>query len=265
MHIGNKLPSVPIAYAKGVKETYETMKTLLRLLNYQQHKWKLCCDLKVVGFLIGLKSGNPHYSCFLCLWQNRNRERHYTNYKWRKRPPPRVKQFSIKHRPLVKPADIIIPPLHIQLGLVKNFLTSLRGEESMQYLKEVLFPDITSAKLDAGKFIIFHGNKVNYITFALNFYKNLSNLKYINILKCDVEKSRKLLLKCYFFVFCIGTLDGPHIRTLIKCPDFKEFLTKKQAEAWKKIVVVIKNFLGNRRSRHYKKNISEMSADLKKS
>lgn len=36
LHIGNRLPSIPLAYARGQAENYQTMKTLLRLIDYNR-------------------------------------------------------------------------------------------------------------------------------------------------------------------------------------------------------------------------------------
>lgn len=69
LHIGNVYPSVPVVYAINTKETYEVMEEILDLLNYETFGWRICCDLKVVGLLTGLKKGYPKHSCFLCLWE----------------------------------------------------------------------------------------------------------------------------------------------------------------------------------------------------
>ena len=54
LHNGNKLPSVPLAHAANMEECYESMKLLLGKIKYDEFKWKLCCDLKVVALLLGM-------------------------------------------------------------------------------------------------------------------------------------------------------------------------------------------------------------------
>ena len=54
LHNGNKFPSVPIAYATNMKETYENLKILLEKLQYDKYCWTICCDLKVIALLMGL-------------------------------------------------------------------------------------------------------------------------------------------------------------------------------------------------------------------
>jgi len=47
LHNGNRLPSVPLAHAANMKESYESMKLLLGKIKYDKFKWKLCGDLKL--------------------------------------------------------------------------------------------------------------------------------------------------------------------------------------------------------------------------
>lgn len=77
VHVGNELPSIPIAYSIVEKESYETMKKLLNLIKYDDHQWRLCCDLKVVGLCLGQQMGNTKFPCFICMWDSRNRIEHY--------------------------------------------------------------------------------------------------------------------------------------------------------------------------------------------
>lgn len=39
LHNGNKKPSIPIGHAVNSKESYETMATLMKLINYEEHNW----------------------------------------------------------------------------------------------------------------------------------------------------------------------------------------------------------------------------------
>jgi len=49
---GSRFPSVPLAYAVNMKESYESMKLLLGEIHYDEFKWKLCGDLKFVALLL---------------------------------------------------------------------------------------------------------------------------------------------------------------------------------------------------------------------
>jgi len=43
---GNEEPSIPIGHSVEIKETYEDMKTVLEAINYKDHEWVICSDLK---------------------------------------------------------------------------------------------------------------------------------------------------------------------------------------------------------------------------
>lgn len=155
LHNGNLYPSVPIVYGKSAKEDYNTIKLILALIRYEAYDWQICCDLKMVGILFGMKKGFPTYQCFLCLWEGRKTEKHYTDHAW---PPrllydPAAKQ-SIDFMPLVPASKIILPPLHIKLGLIRSFIIALnRDGGAFDVLKEI-FPGLSQGKIAAGKILL---------------------------------------------------------------------------------------------------------------
>lgn len=126
LHNGNKKPSIPIAHAANSKEDYDTMDTLLKCIEHAKYKWKICADLKVVSILNGLKGGYPTYCCFLCLWESRAVKKHYIKKKWKLRTDTVIGEGSIQRRNLAQKEDIILPPLHIKLGLIKSFMKRLQ-------------------------------------------------------------------------------------------------------------------------------------------
>jgi hypothetical protein len=54
LHNRNGLSSVPLAHAANMKESYESMKLLLGKIKYDESKWKLCGDLRVMALLLGM-------------------------------------------------------------------------------------------------------------------------------------------------------------------------------------------------------------------
>lgn len=54
LHVLNQKPSIPLAYSTTLKECHDTMVTILDKINYSEHHWKICCDLKVVNILQGI-------------------------------------------------------------------------------------------------------------------------------------------------------------------------------------------------------------------
>jgi len=84
IHNGDRFPSVPLAHAANMKESYESMKLLLGKTKYNEFKWKLCGDLKVVALLLGIKLRYTKYCCYLCEWDSRDKKNHYVNILWPK-------------------------------------------------------------------------------------------------------------------------------------------------------------------------------------
>jgi len=76
---GNRFPSVSLAHAADVKKSYESTKLLLGKIMYDEFKWKLCGDLKVVALLLGMQLGYTKYCCFLCELESRDKKNHCVN------------------------------------------------------------------------------------------------------------------------------------------------------------------------------------------
>ena len=68
LHNGNIKHSIPIAHSVHLNESYENIKIILEKIQYNDHQWSICGDLKIIGILMGLQQGFTKYSCFLCLW-----------------------------------------------------------------------------------------------------------------------------------------------------------------------------------------------------
>jgi len=66
LHNGNKLPSIPVAYAPSTEETYTTMNNILVEVDYKKYQQEVCADFKVITVLLGLQADYTKYSCFLC-------------------------------------------------------------------------------------------------------------------------------------------------------------------------------------------------------
>ena len=68
-----------------MKETHDSMDQLLSALNYHDHGWLICGDLKVVGLVLELQGGYTKYPCFLCLWDSRADDQRYIRQEWQLR------------------------------------------------------------------------------------------------------------------------------------------------------------------------------------
>ena len=72
LHNGNHFASVPITHSTTLKEKYEAVTYVLEKIGYDQNKWFICVDLKMVNFFLGQQCGFTKYPCFLCLWDSRD-------------------------------------------------------------------------------------------------------------------------------------------------------------------------------------------------
>lgn len=174
LHIGNEYPSIPVAHTTNMKETYDTMKLLLGKIKYEVHKWKVCGDLKVIAILLGLQLGFTKYCCFMCEWDSRDRKQHYIKRDWPRRKSLVPGEKNVAHVPLIDPQNVYLPPLHIKLGLIKNFVKAMPKEGAgFQYIRNK-FPGISEMKIKEG---IFVGPQIRHLLKDKNFESTLSQLE----------------------------------------------------------------------------------------
>ena len=82
----------------------------------------------MVGFLLGLQEGYTKFPCFICLWDSRAREQHWRQKEWSVREQTVRGEKNIQAQPLVERSKIIFPPLHIKLGVMRQFVKALNKE-----------------------------------------------------------------------------------------------------------------------------------------
>ena len=153
LYNGNAVASLPIAHSVTLKESYENVKILLTSVKYDEHKWMICGDLKIIAIILGLQSGYSKFPCFLCLWDSRADTEHYVRKEWPPREQFMLGTHSVKASPLVDAQKVLLPPLHIKLGLMKNFVKRLDSNgAAFKYLAEK-FPEISEAKLKEAIFV----------------------------------------------------------------------------------------------------------------
>ena len=128
LHNTNKCSSILLAHSVHMKEEHQNIKILLSALNSDQHSWEVIGDFKMVAFLVGLQSDFTKFQCYLCLWDTRNTALHYKKRNWPLRSSYEIGTYNVKQQPLVDAAKILMPPLHIKLGLIKQFVKQLDTE-----------------------------------------------------------------------------------------------------------------------------------------
>jgi hypothetical protein len=160
LHNSNKIASIPIAHSFVLKESYKTLKQLLIAIDYPANNWLFCGDLKVISIVLGLQNGYTKHPCYLCEWDSRAKESHYFVKEWKVREQFIKGKQNVVEEPLVPSENVLIPSLHLMLGLVKQFVKSLpKDEAAFVYLLSV-FSKLSEAKVKEG---IFNGPDVRKI------------------------------------------------------------------------------------------------------
>ena len=150
LHNGNQHPPIPVRHAVHMKKTYENLKQLLNKLKYSKYGWYICGDLKVVFLMMGLQLGCTNYCCFLCEWDSRAKTLDYLKTEWPRRKFLKVGEKNVQHPALIEWHKILVPPLRIKLGLMKNFVKAMDWTRSaFKYLPEK-FPRLREAKIKEG-------------------------------------------------------------------------------------------------------------------
>ncbi|GBM10098.1 hypothetical protein AVEN_92922-1 [Araneus ventricosus] len=136
-----------------MKETYHNLEQLLEMINYSKYGWKICADLKAVSLLMGLQLGYAKYCCFLCLCDSRAIALHYIKRDRPRRASFKLAGINVEHPLLAEPHKIIIPPLHITLGLVENFVKAMdKNGPAFKCLHEK-FPRLSVAEIKGDVFM----------------------------------------------------------------------------------------------------------------
>lgn len=171
---GGKFACVPIGHSVILKEHYTSVKMVLQKLCYDEHKWMICVDFKMVNFLLGQQGGYTKNPCFLCLWDSRDNAQHWVKKDWPIREKLVVGEKNVINEPLVNRDRIILPPLHIKLGLMKQFVKALdRDGTCFSYICSQ-FPGLSNEKLKAG---IFDGPQIRKLIKDENFLSHMTEVE----------------------------------------------------------------------------------------
>jgi hypothetical protein len=113
----------------------------------------ICGDVKVLCMLLGQQAGYTKYQCFLCEWDSRVKSQHWEQKHWTPRTSLEPGSKNILHRSLVDPNKILLPPLHMKSGIMKQFVKALpKTGNCFKYLCKK-FPHLSEAKQKAGFFV----------------------------------------------------------------------------------------------------------------
>lgn len=172
LHNGNKFASIPIAHSITLEEKYDNLAYILEKIKYDDHKWLICTDIKLVTIILGQQGGFTKFPCFICKWDSRARELHYVKKNWELRIDFEPGRENVLNKNLVDPSKILLPPLHIKLGLMKQFVKALKklDSEAFKYLF-LRFPKLSEAKVREG---IFDGPQIRTLLKDQEFEKKMT-------------------------------------------------------------------------------------------
>ncbi|GBM23596.1 hypothetical protein AVEN_117357-1 [Araneus ventricosus] len=104
---------------------------------------------------LGLQHNPQEWRLFVgsSKWDSRDRKKHYIQKVWPKRQFLIPVVNNVENEPLAATEKILLPPLHIKLGLMKNFVKAMdSGGRGFQYL-HLKFPKASEAKIKEGIFV----------------------------------------------------------------------------------------------------------------
>lgn len=153
LHSGNQHTSIPIGYSVHLKEDYGNVKIMLDKTKYDQYKWDVCGEFKMLWFLLGLLGGYTKYPCCLCLWGSRDSANHYVKREWQERSALQPSTHNVKLDALVSVEKVLLSPLHIKHGLIKQFHTALEHNGEANAEIRAMFLKLSDAQDAASVFV----------------------------------------------------------------------------------------------------------------
>ncbi|GBM57446.1 hypothetical protein AVEN_24217-1 [Araneus ventricosus] len=129
--------------------------------------------LKLSASSLASNADIPSIPVFSCTWGSRAREKHWVQSNWPPRSDLKPYDPNILHKPLVDRKNIIFPPLHMKLGLVKQFVKALSIEgDCFKYLISA-FPSLSFQKIKAG---VFDGPQIRQLVKDEHFIGKMTEL-----------------------------------------------------------------------------------------
>jgi len=147
---------------------------VLEKIKYHEHEWQKCGDLKVIELLLGQQRGYTKYPCFLCEWDSRARDKHWDIVNWPEREQLQPGSKNVSNVSLVDHEKILLPSLHIKLGMMKQFVKVLdRNSPCFQYVC-TKFSTVSHAKIREG---IFDGSQIRKLMMDDSFTDTMTEIE----------------------------------------------------------------------------------------
>lgn len=174
-YYGDDFPVIPLLISSTLTETYENMEIVLQKTKYNDYKFLICCDLKLVNILCGMGPAQSKESCFLCnfVGSRSGYDDHYTSQYQPREPFVAGQKTTLDDRvSLVDQQRIIIPPLHVMMGLYSSFIKCVQNNEFLfEYLESAL-PCVSKAKHKEG---VLTGGDIRKLIDDQTFYNFLND------------------------------------------------------------------------------------------
>ena len=156
----------------------------------------------MVGFLLGLPGGYTKFPCFLCLWDSKARTEHWIKKDWPARSELIPGSLNVLAPPLVERSKIVFPPLHIKLGIMKQFVKVFEKDGNCFKYICMKFPGLTREKLKAG---IFDGPQIQKLINDANF-RNFMNPSQLSVCTAFTNAVK----------FFLGKTKAPNYKKFVK-------------------------------------------------
>lgn len=144
----DRKPPIPIAYQKTVVRIGEDMhlcdkmKSLLQIIEYDKHQWKISCDLGTMGVLFGHRKFLEKH-CFLCWWNG-------GGYYQSPYESEVDKSDEVMKNALVSEESILMSPLYIKLALVESFIKVVAKRPEVIDGLQKIYPNFDEEQLKQG-------------------------------------------------------------------------------------------------------------------
>ena len=125
---------------------------------------------------MGLQGGYTKQSCFLCLWNSRADEQHYLVKNWPAGKDLTSGSHNVLNSSLIKRSKLLLPPLHIKLGLAKQFVKALKPTSRAFRHIIHMFSSISKAKVKGG---IFMGPQIRRMLVSEELEEQMSDIERI--------------------------------------------------------------------------------------
>lgn len=126
-----------------MKDSYE--------IDYNCHKWFICVDFKVIQIVLNLQQGFTKHPCFLSLGQSCASWTLFANELAKKRKRG-IGSNNRVHKRFVDRQKMLLPPLHIKIGWMKQYVRALDKNDINVFSLSVKSSEFSDAKIKEGIF-----------------------------------------------------------------------------------------------------------------